>query len=135
MGGHQTLYGKLNFKNQADKEVKISELSGIGEPTMLSPNYVSTFFVKSPKVSATFRAEDPVSREEYLLNGKDRFEIKLSENPKSETDVIISKDTAAKRAHEVTSKYSDFLCFVLITFDSEKFRGRFVYFSKHSTGL
>ena len=105
--GHQlTRYGKLNFKNQADHEVKIYEMSGIGEPTILSPNYVSTFFVKSPKLSATFKAEDPTNKAEYLLNGKDAFEIQLSENPKSETDVIITKRLlSAKRGHEAMSTY------------------------------
>lgn len=100
-----TLYGKLNFKNQANKEVKIYELSGIGEPTVLSPNYVSTFFVKSPKRSASFKAEDPNTKDEYLLNGKNVFEVQLNENPKSETDVIITKsDLSSKHTHEATSK-------------------------------
>lgn len=92
-----TLYSKLNFKNQAKKDVKIYEVSGIGEPTVLSPNYVSTFFVKSSKPSATFKAEDPKTHEGYLMNGKDLFKVELSQNPLLEDDVVITEDTPTKR--------------------------------------
>jgi len=96
-----TLFGKLNFKNQAQKDVKIYEMSGIGEPTVLSPNYVSTFFVKSSRPSATFKAEDPTTHEEYLLNGKNVFKVDLNQNPTTENDVTITSDTSSsKRAPE-----------------------------------
>ena len=86
--------------------MKIYEVSGIGEPTILSKNYISTFYVKSPKLSARFKAEDAQSKDGYLLNGKDTFEIHLSANPRAETDVIITRpDAASKRAHEPTSTY------------------------------
>lgn len=98
---HTTRYGKLNFKNQAGKEVKIYEVSGIGEPTILSKNYISTFYVKSPKLTARFKAEDAQSKDTYMLNGEETYEIHLSDNPRTETDVIITKpDAALKRAHE-----------------------------------
>jgi len=91
----------LNFKNQAGKEVKIYEVSGIGEPTILSKNYISTFYVKSPKLSARFKAEDAQSKDAYLLNGQDTFEINLSANPRTETDVLITKpDASTKRVHQ-----------------------------------
>ena len=96
-----THYGKLNFKNKADKDIKIYELSGIGEPTVLSPNYVSTFFVKSPKTIASFKAIEQASQEEYLLNGKNIFEIKLGDDVNVETDVIITKPVKK----EVISKF------------------------------
>ena len=73
------------------------QVSGIGEPTVLSKDYISTFYVKSPKLTATFKAEDAGSKDSYLLNGKDTFEIHLSTNPRTETDVIITKPEAAKR--------------------------------------
>jgi len=95
-----TLFGKLNFKNQAKKEVKIYELSGIGEPTVLAPNYVSTFFVKSSRPSATFKAEDPNTHEEYLLNGKNLFKINLRQTPTIEDDIVITEDMSAKRTPE-----------------------------------
>ena len=102
----QTLFGKLNFKNQAQKEVKIYEMSGIGEPTLLSPNYVSTFFVKSSHPTASFKAEDPSTHEEYLLNGKNIFKVDLSRSASTENDVVITTDaSSAKRAPEKTSKF------------------------------
>lgn len=101
-----TLYGKLNFKNQAKKDVKIYELSGIGEPTVLSPNYVSTFFVKSSKPSASFKAEDPNTHEEYLMNGKNIFKFELSQNPMLEDDVVITEDIPTKRTPDQQGKLS-----------------------------
>lgn len=101
-----TLFGKLNFKNQAQKDVKIYEVSGIGEPTVLSPNYVSTFFVKSSRPSASFRAEDPRTHEKYLLNGKNVFKVSLSQSPTSENDVIITEDAVAAAARRTSDKPS-----------------------------
>jgi len=95
----QTLYGKLNFKNQAQKEVKIYEMSGIGEPTLLSPNYVSTFFVKSSHPTASFKAEDPTTHEDYLLNGKNVFKVDLSQSPSDENDVVITTDASSNAKH------------------------------------
>ncbi len=92
-----TRYGKLNFVNRGDKDIKIFEVSGIGEPTVLSPNYVSTFFIKSPKESATFRAVDPTTNEAFLLNGLTTFEVKLDQNPEKQTEVQITKPVSNKR--------------------------------------
>jgi len=124
MGQPLTRYGKVNFKNMADKEVKIYEISGIGEPTVLSPKYVSTFFVKSPKSTATFKAMDPGSSEGYLLNGKEQYEIQLNENPKAETDVLISKSDTAKREHENNNpacahEVDPGLCYTALTYETQ----------------
>ena len=83
-------YGKVNFINLANKEVKIFEVSGIGEPTFLSPNFISTFFLKSPKESAKFKALDPITNEVYLLNEQPALEIKLDTNPRIETEVQVT---------------------------------------------
>ena len=91
-------YGKVNFINRADKDIKIFEVSGIGEPTVLSPNFISTFFLKSPKESATFRAMDPTNNEAYLLNEQPALEIKLDKNPRVETEVQITRVKAAKKS-------------------------------------
>ena len=101
-------YGKVNFINRADKEVKIFEVSGIGEPTVLSPNFISTFFLKSPKESATFRAIDPNSNEAYLLNDQPSLEIKLDQNPRVETEVQV---TAPKTLATSASKKGTVVCF------------------------
>ena len=105
-GSSPTLYGKLNFKNQANKDVKIYEVSGIGEPTVLSPNYVSTFFVKSSKPSATFKAEDPSTHQAYLMNGKNLFKVDLSQNPSTEDDVLITEDASTRRTSDEPSMYT-----------------------------
>lgn len=93
-------YGKVNFMNRADKDVKIYEISGIGEPTVLSPNYVSTFFLKSPKDAAVFRAVDPITNEAYLLNGQTILEVSLDQNPTRQTEVQVSRPIPMKRTPE-----------------------------------
>lgn len=94
-------YGKVNFINRAEKDVKILEVSGIGEPTMLAPNFISTFFLKSPKDSAKFKALDPTNNEAYLLNDQPALEVKLDSNPRIETEVQI---TAPKSSRSSTLK-------------------------------
>ena len=94
-------YGKVNFINRADKDVKIFEVSGIGEPTVLSPDFISTFFLKSPKDSATFKAVDPTNNEAYLLNEQPSLEVKLDANPRIETEVQV---TAPKVLRQSTAK-------------------------------
>ena len=94
-------YGKVNFINLADKEVKIFEVSGIGEPTLLSPNFISTFFLKSPKDSAKFKAVDPITNELYLLNEQASLEVKLDANPRIETEVQV---TAPKNLRQTTAR-------------------------------
>ena len=90
-------YGKINFINLANKEVKIFEVSGIGEPTLLSPNFISTFFVKSPKDSAMFKAVDPVTNEVYWLNEQPSLKVKLNENPRIETKVQVTAPKYSKQ--------------------------------------
>lgn len=106
-------YGKVNFINRADKDVKIFEVSGIGEPTVLSPNFISTFFLKSPRESATFKAVDPMNNEEYLLNEQPALEVKLDSNPRIETQVQV---TAPKTSRKSNAKKGQYLCYWNFTF-------------------